>query len=126
MKSTPSLRALYFFRIMISIILLITLLVSSSTIAHFSLATILIFFNLSYYTIYFKIIFKYWILLGNLLGFINSHILFTLMYFFIFTPIGLFFRIIKRDVFQLKMKRKSYDSYWIKRKDPPSSMKWQY
>lgn len=40
---------------------------------------------------------EYWIKVGNLLGKINSTILFTLIYILIFSTVGLIFRIFKRD-----------------------------
>lgn len=38
-----------------------------------------------------------WIAVGNVMGKINSTILFTLLYFVLFTTVGFIFRIIKRD-----------------------------
>lgn len=40
---------------------------------------------------------KYWIIIGNIMGKINSTILFTLMYILIFSTVGLIFKIFKRD-----------------------------
>lgn len=40
---------------------------------------------------------EYWIKIGNVLGRINSTILFTLVFFLVFTPIAFFFRLIGRD-----------------------------
>lgn len=40
---------------------------------------------------------KYWIFIGNIMGKINSTILFTFMYILIFSTIGLIFKIFKRD-----------------------------
>ena len=40
---------------------------------------------------------KYWIFIGNIMGKINSTILFSLMYVLIFSTIGLIFKICKRD-----------------------------
>ena len=38
-----------------------------------------------------------WIFVGNIMGKINSTIMFTLLYFILFTTIGFIFKIIKRD-----------------------------
>lgn len=40
---------------------------------------------------------KYWIIIGNNLGKINGAILFTVLYFVLFSTIGLIFRIFSRD-----------------------------
>lgn len=40
---------------------------------------------------------KIWISVGNVMGKINSTIIFTIMYFLIFATVGLIFRIFKRD-----------------------------
>ncbi|MEA9356367.1 SxtJ family membrane protein [Bacteriovorax sp. PP10] len=40
---------------------------------------------------------EYWIKIGNVLGRINSTILFTLVFFLVFTPIALLFRLFGRD-----------------------------
>jgi hypothetical protein len=48
------------------------------------------------------------------------------MYVLIFIPLGLFFRMLGRDILQKKQYKNSKETYWINRKTPPSSMKWQY
>lgn len=40
---------------------------------------------------------EYWIKIGNVLGKINSTILFTLIYFFIFMTVGFIFKLFNRD-----------------------------
>jgi hypothetical protein len=40
---------------------------------------------------------EYWIVIGNALGKINSTIFFTLIYFFIFSTVGLMFKVFGRD-----------------------------
>lgn len=40
---------------------------------------------------------EYWIVLGNILGKMNSTILFTIIYFLVFTTVGFVFRIFGRD-----------------------------
>jgi len=54
---------------------------------------------------------KYWIKLGNILGHINSTIIFSLAFFLIFTPLSIFFKIIKRDLLKLKLNK--YQSTWV-------------
>lgn len=45
-----------------------------------------------------------WIKIGNVLGKINSTIIFTVIYFLVFASVGLIFRIIKRDRLFTKFK----------------------
>jgi hypothetical protein len=47
-------------------------------------------------------VYKAWMKLGGILGFINTTIILTAVYFIIFTPVSLLFRIIGKD----SMKRK--------------------
>lgn len=40
---------------------------------------------------------EYWVKVGNVLGQVNSTILFTLVFFLVFTPIAIIFRLFGRD-----------------------------
>ena len=66
-----------------------------------------------------------WFKLGNLLGAIIAPVVISLVYFVTVVPIGLFFRLTKKDLINqdIDSKRKSY---WIKRSQPLSSMKNQF
>jgi hypothetical protein len=66
---------------------------------------------------------KLWIQLGILLGKIISPTVMGLVFFLVVTPIGIFVRILKKDVMGLK---KEGSSYWIDRKDKLQSMKQQF
>ena len=66
---------------------------------------------------------KLWIKFGILLGKIISPIIMGLVFFFVVTPIGIFVKILKKDVMGLKREK---SSYWIKRKDKLQSMKKQF
>jgi len=66
---------------------------------------------------------KLWIQLGMLLGKIISPTVMGLIFFLVVTPIGIFVRILKKDVMSLK---KEGSSYWIDRKDKLQSMKQQF
>jgi hypothetical protein len=66
---------------------------------------------------------KLWIQLGILLGKIISPIVMGLVFFLVVTPIGIFVRILKKDVMGLK---KEGSTYWIDRKDKLQSMKQQF
>ena len=63
---------------------------------------------------------RIWYGLGLLLGKIVSPIVLGLMFFVLITPISLFTRLFGRD--ELKMKKRSVESYWVDRLPPgPSS-----
>jgi hypothetical protein len=66
---------------------------------------------------------KLWIKFGILLGKIISPIIMGLVFFFVVTPIGIFVKILKKDVMGLK---KKHDSYWINIKKKPQSMSKQF
>ncbi len=66
---------------------------------------------------------KLWIKFGILLGKIISPIVMGLVFFFVVTPIGIFFKVLKKDVMGLK---RGASSYWITREDKIQSMKKQF
>lgn len=66
---------------------------------------------------------KLWIKFGILLGKIMSPIVMGLVFFFVVTPIGIFVKILKKDVMGLK---RGQSSYWITREDKIQSMKKQF
>ena len=66
---------------------------------------------------------KLWIKFGILLGKIISPIIMGLVFFFVVTPIGIFVKILKKDVMGLK---RGGSSYWITREDKIQSMKKQF
>ncbi len=54
---------------------------------------------------------KAWLLLGRVMGYVNTRIILALVFFVFITPLALFFRIIGRD--QLALKRTRAASYWL-------------
>ena len=66
---------------------------------------------------------KLWIKFGILLGKIISPIVMGIVFFFVVTPIGIFLKILKKDVMGLKT---GVSSYWITREDKVQSMKKQF
>jgi hypothetical protein len=66
---------------------------------------------------------KLWIKFGILLGKIISPIVMGLVFFFVVTPIGIFVKVLKKDVMSLK---RGASSYWINREDKIQSMKKQF
>ena len=65
-----------------------------------------------------------WIKFGELLGRIVAPIVMAIVYFLIITPIGLFMRLIGKDLLNTKFSKDN--SYWIKRQKNIGSMKRQF
>ena len=55
-----------------------------------------------------------WMRLASALGYVNSRVLLTLMYYLVLTPYGFVMRFAGRD--PLRRRGKSGESYWIERK----------
>ncbi len=74
-------------------------------------------------------LYKAWIWIGEKIGFVISRIILALIFFGIFTPLGLIFRLFKRDILGLKLafhsKDKSQSLFKI-RETQPTSMKNQF
>jgi len=60
-----------------------------------------------------RIFHRAWMRLAAALGFVNSRVLLTLMYFLVVTPYGLVSRLVGRD--PLRRRRAGEKSYWIAR-----------
>jgi hypothetical protein len=92
---------------------------------NFLLLTISLLFFLSAsfcQDIYTKIyLFQIWIKFGNVMGKINSKIIIFILFFFIFMPIGIFLRLINKDLLSKKLDRKA-KSYFVQRKEQAGSM----
>ena len=65
-----------------------------------------------------------WVKFGELLGRIVAPIVMAIIYFIIVTPIGLFMRLIGKDLLNIKFSKAN--TYWIKREKKVSSMKKQF
>ena len=66
-----------------------------------------------------------WVKIGNVIGKINSYIIMFLLFFLIFTPVAIIFKIFGRDPLKRKI-RKNKETYWEERKEQPGTMKYQY
>ena len=67
---------------------------------------------------------KIWIKLGEILGKFIAPIVMGFIYFLIITPIGLFMRLIRKDLLSIKFHKEK--SYWIKRSKNINTMKRQF
>ena len=65
-----------------------------------------------------------WVKFGELLGRIIAPIVMAIIYFAIVTPIGLFMRLIGKDLLNIKFVEAN--TYWIKREKKVGSMKKQF
>ena len=65
-----------------------------------------------------------WLKFGELLGRVVSPLVMGLVYFVILTPIGLFMRLIQKDLLRTKFSKTN--SYWIKREKNIGTMKKQF
>ena len=68
---------------------------------------------------------KLWFKFGIILGSIVSPIIMGIVYFLVVTPIGLFMRLLGKDLLKTN-KVKSTSTYWIKRDKKHSTMKKQF
>ena len=67
---------------------------------------------------------KLWLKFGLLLGNFISPIVMGFVFFLVVTPIGLFMRLIGKDL--LNLNKKNVKSYWIDKTGPKSKMKNQF
>ena len=67
---------------------------------------------------------KIWFKFGILLSKIFSPLIMGIIFFLVVTPIGIFMRILGKDLLNLKFNKSS--SYWIKKENTKTSMKKQF
>ena len=67
---------------------------------------------------------KIWFKFGIFLGKIISPFIMGLIFFLVVTPIGLFMRLLNKDLLSLKFNKKK--TYWIEKNEPKSKMKNQF
>ncbi len=81
------------------------------------------------FTLVFPKLLKYpnflWFKLGILLGSIISPIIMFLIYILVFLPIGIYFKLLKRDSLKIKIDQ-DVETYWVNRVSDKSSMKNQF
>ena len=67
---------------------------------------------------------KIWFKFGIFLGKIISPFVMGMIFFLVVTPIGLFMRLLNKDLLSLKFNKKK--TYWIEKNEPKSNMKNQF
>lgn len=60
-----------------------------------------------------KTLYSYWMKFAHALGWVNTRIILSIVYFLIFTPLALIFRLIGKDPMERRFE--AADSYWVKR-----------
>ena len=63
-------------------------------------------------------IYRFMMWLAPILAWVNTKIILTLVFFLIFTPVGLITRLFRIDLLSRKLEPES-KSYWLKRENPP-------
>ena len=67
---------------------------------------------------------KLWFKFGIILGKIISPLVMAIIFFLVVTPVGIFMRLLKKDLLNLKFNKTN--SYWIEKNGPKSKMKNQF
>ncbi len=67
---------------------------------------------------------KIWFKFGIFLGKIVSPLVMGAIFFLVVTPIGIFMKILNKDILKLKFNKNQ--SYWIEKNEPKSKMKNQF
>ena len=68
---------------------------------------------------------RLWAKFGIILGSIIAPIVMGVVFFLVITPIGLFMKIIGKDLLSIKYDKKK-ETHWVKRDKPTSTMKQQF
>ena len=66
-----------------------------------------------------------WTKVGEFIGGIISKIMLAILFYFIFTPVAVILRLLKKDLLHKRID-KTVSSYWIEREQQPESMKNQF
>ncbi|MBN1522829.1 MAG: hypothetical protein JW928_09900 [Candidatus Aureabacteria bacterium] len=77
---------------------------------------IFLFFGIFYYPVLIPL-YKLWMLLGIILGWFVSRLVLIFLFYFVFTPISLILKLIRKDILDEKMEKEK-SSYWKKYDEP--------
>lgn len=117
-----------FFFLLFLIISFVTFIYSYQSVSIFTLVISVFFLiiSITYSDILYPIN-KAWMKLGYMIGYIISPIVIGIFFFGIFTPLGIFLKVIGRD--ELKLRKNKSASYWrvrVKNKNHQSTFKNQF
>lgn len=93
-----------------------------SWLSYTALITLLLGF---FYSSIFSYPLKLWIKFGYFLGSVVSPVIMAIIFFLIFTPMGMILKLFGVDLL-LENRKQNLDSFWIKRSKPPESMDKQF
>ena len=117
------------FALLLSVILLLIslypLVYSGKIILWLSYIALIIFLLGFLYPKIFSFPFKLWIKFGYFLGSIVSPVIMAIIFFLIFTPMGMILKLFGVDLL-LENRKNNSDSFWIKRSKPPEPMDKQF
>ena len=65
-------------------------------------------------------VYRVWMAAGIVMGFVMTRVILAAAFFLVFTPVGLLFRLLRRDLLEQRPDPDAA-SYWIRRTDGPSS-----
>ena len=60
-----------------------------------------------------KLLYKWWMKIARLIGWINTHLLLIIIFYLVFTPIGVIIKLFGRDLLDIKLEKEAA-SYWKK------------
>lgn len=72
-----------------------------------------------------EIIYDRWMIVANVIGKIMTIIIMSMLFYLIFTPVGLVLRVLKKDFLDRALKKEE-KSYWIKKENLKYSSKESY
>jgi uncharacterized membrane protein len=73
-----------------------------------------------------KFVYQFWMLLGHILGWINTRIILSLIFYAVFTPAGVLMRLFKKDPMRRKPEPGAESYRVVRQPRPGSHMKQQF
>jgi len=70
-------------------------------------------------------LYRRWVRVGEMIGGVVSKVILFILFFGMFVPIGLVFKLLRKDPLKRTLSKEA-KSYWIKREHQPGSMKFQF
>ncbi len=67
------------------------------------------------------VVYRPWMKIGHFIGVINTKIVLTIVFYLLFTPIALLFKLLGKDPMNRKLSSDSISSYWKESKTQPKS-----
>lgn len=103
------------------VLFFITLLKHKVGFTPFIIISVFIFTLALFIPSFLKPIYFIWMRFAHILGWINTRLLLFIVFFLIFTPIGLIMKLLKIDPLQSRI-QKSTSTYWFDKEIKPSAM----